>query len=275
MDFNKSRKIAYCDGPVTPGVPETKKFSTRWAAWVSDTGVRVGKYEEIDLPSNNQGEASHLYLGAKPPHLTISFTKAALLGIAIEKDASTVELKLYTSDTPPDGTFSTFTWQGRSPLLFNNWLLYWDVTEGDKYDLVCYYVSVSFPNQILARFQRENFAVEHIIHSDLPVDIDYLVSTDVYQYTKQVMLLKTTDDSNATLYSDDYGLVADDASELLVEFVSGNYIDRAAPLVIPNEDNISGTVEIVEILESVVASLSGLEQASTSISVSFTQGTYE
>lgn len=278
FDYDKPRQVSYCDGPAINGTPQLAKFSDRWAAWVGSTGVRVGKYEHVDLPADQLGDESDLFLTAKPTHLSISFSADALLAIAIQKDEDTIQIKRYVTAPPPpiQGMVEEYEFQGVSPILFSNWLLYWDASGNENYDLVCYYLDGITRNKIYARFQRENFAVEHIIHQDLPIDIDYLISTDVFESTKQVMLAKTTQGDNAALYSDTYGVQGSNAGNIEIEFLDGDYFLRAAPASPTPEDTFTFLVELVDIDIGEVE-FADLTTAAVSftLGIEFLQGDYE
>lgn len=222
FDFNKPQTLDFCLGPVTPGTPEASKFTVTWAAWVADAGIRVGKSSSIVLPANSTGEKSTLYPTTKTTHLSLSFDKYALLAIAIQKTATTIEIKRYTDNI---GTIATVSFVGISPQLFCNWLTYFGQND-DETDLVCFYLKASQKNTIFARFQNDNFAIEYVINQNLPADIAYLVRT-YSQFNKQIILAKTALGDNATISSGLYGVIGSEASGLSISIESGSYFLRA------------------------------------------------
>lgn len=272
-DFTKSRQISYCDGPVTPGTPEQYKFTTRWAAWVASAGVRVGKYDSITLPANSLGVASGLFPTTKPEHLSIAFDTDTFMHIAIQKDATTIQLKFYTDLVE---TQESVEWTGLSPMLFNNWLLFYDEVEPDGYDVVCYYLKASLGGSIFARFARDSFATEYTIHSGLPSEIDYLVSTDVYEGLRQIMLAKGTTGLNLTLTSDVYGSRIANSASLEALFDTGVYALRAVSESISGDENAASltmTFTSGSLAAAKEEDLSSVGQEA-SLSIAFKQGEY-
>lgn len=201
--YQKPRTVSYCDGPVTVGVLQPDKFTTRWAGWVASQGVRVGQFGAIVPPADHSGFTSTLFPTTKPAHLTLGFNRAALMAIAVQKDAGTITLRRFT-DT--GGTITTKEFAGTSPILWNDWLLYYDLDNPTGYDLVCYYLKPTATGVLYARFERDGFNAEYTVHSGLPADVSYLVSAEVFESFSEQMLAIAPNGDFLTFTSDPYFL---------------------------------------------------------------------
>lgn len=240
--FQKPRTVSYCAGPSELGEPQTAKFGATWAAWVGSKGVRIGKFPSVTPPSNNIGKTSSLFPSTKPEQLSIGFNSKALMAIAVQT-GETITLKRFIDAAT--GEVATYSWPGVSPQLFLNWLVYFDENKGGD-DLVCYYLNPVRRNVLYARFERDNFAIERIIHPDLPVYIDYIVNSFVENRFTQVLLARTSGGESATFTSPIYGVHADDKAKLSARIISGVYALVTKPLDAPvSDDKATFTASIV------------------------------
>lgn len=248
-DFDKPRTVSYCDGPAVAGVAEDARFTARWAAWVSKSGIRVGKYSSVTPPSETLGYKSHLYPNTKPKHLSIAFDHNGWMTIAIEKTETLIELKRFVGPNLTD--IDTRSWSGQSPIMFNNWLLFFDLADPNEFDMVCFYLKDASPDTIFVRFDRDNYATEYELNYALPSELDYLISVDRYLGLQQIMLAKTKRGDDATLTSDVYGVRARNEADLHVALDSGDYFNRAVTLISPvtDEMDVSITLDSGEVLE--------------------------
>lgn len=203
IPYQKPRTVSYAAGPVTAGVLEAHKYTTRWAAWVASAGIRVGKFSSITPPADSSGEVSALFPTTKPTHLSLGFNRAGLMAIAIQADDTNITIKRFT-DT--GGTVATKEFSGTSPILWNDWLTYYDLDDPAGYDLVCYYLKSGAPGTLFARFERDGFTAEYTIHTGLPADIGYLLSADVFESFREQLLGIAPDGKYITFTSDQYFL---------------------------------------------------------------------
>lgn len=233
--IEQDKLVSYCVGPTTNGVPQLAKFTSQWVAWLSDSGIRVSQQPTpVTLPNNGGGQPSSLFPTQRPTQLSIGFTSDAMMALAIEQ-SGTITLCRFTSATT--GATASYSWQGVSPQLWNDWLLYYsDQTGGD--DLVCFYLNPAVPNTLFARFQRENFGTEHIIHSGLPIDIAYLDGSQILNPFKQILTAKTTSGDDATFYSAQYAVQMSDQLTATGKIKSGIYALSIVPETVPLEDQI-------------------------------------
>lgn len=176
--FNQPPGVSYSIGPAVKGDP-TQPFNSPWAAWVGGVGVRVGKLAHVDPPADDLGEHSSLYLKVKPTELSHAWNGKGDLAIAIQKDPLHIELKQYIDDA---GNFATYSWRGLSPALYYTG----HVIKGDPANLdqlVCYYLhpTPEQPNVLYARFESENYSVEHIVMPGLRVPLQRLINVRTSQ----------------------------------------------------------------------------------------------
>lgn len=269
FDFSKPQTLDFCLGPNEPGIPEDARFTISWAAWVSDTGVRVGKAEEVDLPANNQGEKSSLYPTTKPSHLSLAFDRNALLAIAIQNTEKQIEIKWYTDNI---GTTQVFRFTGFSPLLFCNWLTYYG-PNNENTDVVCYYLKFHQPNTLFARFQHEGYAVEHVINDDLPVNLGYLIHTYESE-NQQVLMAKSDLGDNATLSSPTYGVFRLEETSLSIPLPSGTYNATAVNNTITPQDVFTLSPSVLGITKTFTKNYTDATPDKSTLSVSILGGNY-
>lgn len=269
FDFNKPQTLDFCLGPNEPGTPEDARFTISWAAWVSDTGVRVGKAEEVDLPANNQGEKSSLYPTTKPSHLSLAFDRNALLAIAIQNTEKQIEIKWYSDDI---GTTQNFRFTGLSPLLFCNWLTYYGPNNEDT-DVVCYYLKTHRSNTLFARFQHEGYAIERVINDDLPVNLGYLIHTYESE-NQQVLMAKSDLGDNVTLSSPTYGVFRLEESVLSIPLPSGTYNATAVNNTITPQDVFTISPSLLGITKTLTKNYTDPTADKSTLSVSILGGNY-
>lgn len=280
MNFDQPRTVAYCDGPATEGVPEETKFTTRWAAWVSRTGVRIGKFSNIVPPSDSLGSPCELYPVNKPTALSFAFhTDDALVTMAIEKTETLIQLRKTIIGAENVHDIEQYEWTGQSPQLFNNWLLHFDLIEPNSYDMVCFYLKDSYPDKIYVRFEVDLYAIEYELNYELPSDLAYLIGVDRYLGLQQIMWAKTKNGDNATLNSDIYGPRAGDSMDESVELASGEYFLRAVVFPSPEPpDVVAVSISLVsgEVIEVAKAKLPDFtDPDKVTIGISLDQGQYK
>lgn len=213
--FAQPATASYSFGPYDKGVP-IAPFLTQWSVWVATAGVRAGKVGLVVPPANGTGEASALYPATTPTQITHAWSSEGLLAIAIQKDATHIELKQYDDATGAD--IDTYTWEGVSPALFYTGHV---VRGDDAPGLVCYYLKASDPTILYARFERDLYAEERIILPSVRVPLARLVGAASYD-TK--VLLYALDDRgrDITLTTPRHPATSADAATLDTAFVSGN-----------------------------------------------------
>lgn len=202
-----------------------------WAAWISETGTRYGKFSSITLPDNNGGFPFPGLTLTTGNQVSIGFTSDALPAAVVENDGQ-ITLSILT-DTA--GGFTLHSWSGVSPSIFSNWQVYWsDEAGGD--DLVCYYLDPNRPDSIFARFQRDAFNVEYTINQALPARIVLLGASQTDGFNTQILLAETSDGNNATLTTEPYPLFMQPDNETLgAEIVPGGaYFVRVAAFSEPD-----------------------------------------
>lgn len=220
--FSGSDRVSYATGPRVTGA--ARPWATRWAAWVAAAGIRVAKLPFITLPSNGIGSESSLYPATKPTRLSLGFTSAGQMAIAIQKNAFSIEIKWFS----PTGEIETANILGTSPALFQNGLVF-QSDDPDETDLALYYLRLEVPRTIFARFERDNFGIEYVINSDLQADIRSLIASGK-EGLKQSLYGRDLFGRDVTLRSLDYATLIDgDANDLTMSILSGNY--RASAVI--------------------------------------------
>lgn len=227
--FNQADQVAYAWGPIATGNPPP--WPARWAAWVSSSGIRVGKVSFVGTPFPNTGTVSSLFPTSTPSKLSLGFTPEGQMGIAIQESNSTIRVKWFKDS---DGTFGDETFTGASPVLFGNAEVFRSI-DADDADLVLYYLRPSTPRAIYARFQRENFLIEHAVNFNLPTDLTKLISSQGVD-GRQVLYARDNLNRDVTLTSPYYAPSFQDDAQLSVKVESGSY-QASAILATINEDD--------------------------------------
>lgn len=153
-----------CDGPSVAGVVQAQPYATRWAAWVATAGLRIGQWSPNHVMDDALGDVDGLFAGGtRPAKVTICFDRFSNPVLAIQKDATTIEVKWTVS-----GTINTVDFAGLSPVLFFNGI-FSGITLSVT-DAVCFYVKTA-GTAIFARFQRDAFATEYTVNASLPAGV--------------------------------------------------------------------------------------------------------
>lgn len=166
--FLKPETNSFAPGPDVLNVAGTLK--TMWQAFVGKNGVRLTKSTDIQIDTSTSGALSGLYNGVYPSKLSLAFDALGFPFIAIQKTASSIELKWLTA---PDTT-STATFSGVSPSLFFSGLLY---SSNGIYSPVvgCYYISDTDAQTLMLRLSNDNFATAHTVDASIPVVLSALL----------------------------------------------------------------------------------------------------
>lgn len=160
----------FCHGPVSIGNTTIQQYTDRWVAWNASTGIRVAKWTPGMVLNETEGTANNLFTGGeKPAKFSFAFEQDALYALAYNTAVDTITLRRLVSSI-----VTTYTWTGRSPILFYNGLL---ISDTGITDLVCFYIK-STGTAIYARVQRENFGVEHTFNGTLNTTLRELRKTD-------------------------------------------------------------------------------------------------
>ncbi len=224
--FNQPDTVTYAYGPVVTGDP--MPWSTRWAAYVSSTGIRVLQSPRVDLPSS-AGTPSSLYdRSVKPTKLSLGFMPNGYMAIAIQKTPTAIQIKWFKDGSGAVESIGDVTFVGESPALFQNGLVFHS-DDADENDLVLYYLRPSEPRKLFARIGREHFTIEHVINDDIQIELAQLIENGV-EGRKQALYLRDSLGRDVTLYSHDYAVeVDDDSMDLETEITSGAYAEHAIP----------------------------------------------
>ncbi len=173
----------------------------RWAAWIATEGIRTGLYTGQVL-DDVAGSPNPLFvLGERPPKLSICFDAYDRHVLAIQKNATQVEVRFFQQSdvgpTPISADMDTITvddttitaddfssgslitldavFAGLSPILFFN-----GITSLDPFnaDVICFYLDAD-GETIFCRFLADNFGVEYQINGGLPVKLVSLLKADL------------------------------------------------------------------------------------------------
>ena len=144
--------IAFCDGPIADGLTlneQWERFETRWIAVYDNGRFFYSRTDGIlaDAPAELFPDAIW-----DVNSISISFDGNARPCFGWDDIYGWIELRRFQAGTPV-----TYRWQGRYPRLFYNGIVQFDL---EQRDIVCYYM---VGNDLCARFQRENFAVEYTL----------------------------------------------------------------------------------------------------------------
>ena len=228
-----------CDGP-----------GGRWAAYVASAGIRYGRWKG-QVMDDSFGAPNPLFTsGERPSKLSICFDSLSNLIIAIQKDATNIEVRAVaagdisvttsiTADTTAitaDSTIDTadmtsvtqtinisdLTFAGLSPVCCFNGKGVVDATQSD---VLIYYLKADGLT-IFARSQREAFGTEHQINGGLPAALAALTKADVLQIGGTWFLCLwaiTQDGRQVFLRSRMYPVIVEDAISIDGAFESGSY----------------------------------------------------
>jgi hypothetical protein len=148
-----------CAGPFILGSTQTPQYVDRWAVWVATAGIRLGKLSAGMALDDVNGQADDLFPGGtRPSKVSLCFEQAALPVIAIQKDATTIEIRRKVSNV-----VQSYLFAGLSPMLFYNGVT---IVDTSVTDAVCLYIKTA-GDKIYARFQRDNYGIEYVINATL------------------------------------------------------------------------------------------------------------
>lgn len=94
----------------------------------------------------------------RPSKISLCFEQAALPVIAVQKDATTIEIRRKVSSV-----VTAYVFTGNSPVLFYNGV---SIIDTSVTDAVCLYIKPA-GDKIFARFQRDNFGIEYTVNATL------------------------------------------------------------------------------------------------------------
>lgn len=266
--FNQSDQLSYCAGPLALG--GALPWASRWASWVSQSGVRYGQFASILLPANALGSVSPLYPSSKPQKLTFGFTSLGYIATAIQLTATSIELKYYSD---AGVTITTQSWTGYAPLLFNDGLLHITDKPNDI-DLVCFYLKPASPTSLFARFERDGFATEFVINDLLQVRLSNLIQAEAIN-GKLVIYGRDIFNRDVTITTRTFPIIiTPDKSSLEPSIVRGAYLATAIRATVTGDKSafsqaiIKGTYGDV-----VIRPATALTDAST-LDIGITSGEY-
>lgn len=136
-------------GPDAWATPQEFAFSADWVGTLSLAG-----FEWVGPATSH---ASALWDGdpEEVEHVTGAFDVLGREALAWQEDADTIRARWYNAGVPQSLEFT-----GRSPMLFQNWVINGDISGGEA-DLMIYYIKDG-ESKIYARAQRDAFATEYI-----------------------------------------------------------------------------------------------------------------
>lgn len=220
--FNQDEQVAYAMGPAVTG--EERPWSTIWAAWVSQSGIRIANAASV-TPKTAGGNPSSLFPTEKPTELALGFTHIGQIAIAIQKNDESIQIKWFKDDSGTVESIGDVSFLGEHPALFSNGL----VVNGDSddSDLVLYYTKAAEPRRIYARFEREHFTIERLVNANIQAPLDRLMSSEAVG-RKQLLYARDEYGRDITFYSPEYSIdIDEDEVTLDLSFTGGSYIDRA------------------------------------------------
>ena len=163
----------YCDGPEVEEEPGTKRWTTRWCAWVAADGVRYGRVDVGDTRTDDGGELCALFdPGAAPTHLSFCFDQDGRPVMAVQHDATTAEVRKFVLGSP-----ASFEFAGLNPIVFYNGVLLHDTP---ICDVVVLYLKAA-GDTIYARIQRNDFDTEYELNLELKTTLQRLCKVDAIQ----------------------------------------------------------------------------------------------
>lgn len=229
IKFNQPVKVSYQLGPDTTG--GAYPYLTEWTAWVGAVGVRIGKLGIIDpATSEDLGQASSLYPSTKPVKISHAFGASGLLAMAVQLSFDQIEVKRYTNNL---GAVATYSWAGRSALIFWSGLLIKGEGNPDQ-GLVVYYLKEGFPRTLFARFEQDNFGAERIVIDNMRATPVRLVSA---RKEGSKFFLRYIDDlgRDCTMQTGEFAIDLSDAGTATTSLDSGLYFKQG--LIVDTESD--------------------------------------
>lgn len=267
--FAQSPLVSHATGPAALG--GSLPWGTAWTAWVSSVGVRIAPVADVILPASDVGTISPVYAATKPSRLSLGFTTEGQIAIAIQKTASSVEVKWIEG-----GETQTASFAGSYPVLFNTGLL----SFGDDYDetdLAMHYIRQETPRSLYVRFQREDFAIEHVVTSSLQARLVSLIEAGT-QGLQHLIYGQDALGRDVTIYSAEYiGELDGDAMAWGVGINSGSYRLTAVVAGLPSPaDKMALSLSIASgVYEDIIEEPSGILQGDqVTLSLEIAAGQY-
>ncbi len=164
----------YCVGPDFLGDPVAAyvRYSTRWCAFVSPSGVRVGKLVPGFTAAESDGVLTGLYdtPGFSTTHLGAAFDKNGYPFLTRQLTPTTWEARKFELGVPR--VFGPF--DGITPL---PWLSALAVNDAIDQEVVVFYVKTG-GTVLYCRHESEEFLIEHAVSSALPAPLGRLTKLD-------------------------------------------------------------------------------------------------
>ena len=207
--WKQCTNLCYCDGPSYEGntVGEFDRYKTRW----------LFQFDSGFLSYGVVGEPLVRLLSLFPTAVEYDSFSACFdqnaKPVVVFGLGTTVELRRTQA-----GVYTSYSFTGESPVLFQNALLQPDL---DKQDVVCYYLR---SGNLCGRWQRDNFEVEHVLVTDVEVDSLFSVRTSTLSYNTREFLFCQKSCSTRLIVSDRYPpwpFFASDLAEASVTCVDG------------------------------------------------------
>lgn len=271
--FNQDDRVSYCNGPNNTGEPPP--WPIRWAGWIASSSIRIAKAALITLPNETGGSPSGLWptypTGASK--IAIGFNPEGLLGIALQI-GSDIRVKWFKD---ADGIFGDLTFLGASPVMIGDAPVAISDTRGYA-DLALYYLNPATPNAIFARFEKEDFATEHLVNGNLPslpaklVDAE-IAANRIYLYGRDGL------GRDLTLRTPSYSVVQTlEVNHLSLFVSSGRYENSAVLGNIPidkrNKSTLTLFIKSGVYQNPIVSPGSALSGDAGSLSIALTSGQY-
>lgn len=147
----------YCDGPTDDGVTpdwQWERYLTRWIAVFEAGEMFYGKVGDVLIPAPAELFPDTPFEGVIK--ISMSFDMNARPCFCMEYESGLIEIRRFEA-----GSYRKYSFNGKSPVLIQNGILQSDL---DLRDVVCYYIDGT---TLKARFQRDNFATDYDILTDL------------------------------------------------------------------------------------------------------------
>lgn len=250
-------------GPaVTGGAVHPPPWNTKWAAWISDNGIRVGQSALVVLPNNQGGSPSALWSNnPTATQIALGFDPAGLIAIALQTDATTIKVRWFTD---PSGVFDQAEFNGFSPAFISNAPV--AVSDEPNYpDLALYYLKEETPRVIYVRLERDSFATEYQINSDLQANMSALINGYI-SGGMGVLYGRDSVGRDVTLKTAPYSIQLHDDSKLSVSILHGNYSASA------KSASISATTHREELSVSIVSGIYSMPVVSPPSALSGDEG---
>lgn len=228
--FNADPRIGKCKGPtITPG---PRPFLRDYYAWQATAGIRVEKDVAPTLPGDALGQSSQLWPISQTDFVSIAFTAAGRMAIAIDTGSGTTTIRRFIDDTGTQQASAPFL--GKSSLLFFLGNLFVEETVGLA-EIACIYLRPDDTSTIYCRFERDNFATEYPLNVDTPVNFGSLVSVSQNAMNEMVMLALDANGRDVVFTSQPYASRTDPTEETTAFALNHiGYITTAVDVTVPS-----------------------------------------